>query len=139
MLRCSFTYQYAEMPFGIRPTVDFAFKMIFGSPDNASALIGLLNAVLRRTNPIAAVEILNPFTYQEFEGSKPIVLDIRFRDSAGRWLNVEMQLTRHAGFVQRLVYYACSMCRDQLSAGSNYAVLSPESRTSVYPWLSLKC
>ena len=34
------------MPLGIKPTVDFAFKRIFGSPENASVLIGLLNAIL---------------------------------------------------------------------------------------------
>jgi hypothetical protein len=48
------------MPLGIRPTVDFAFKKIFGSPQNTLALIGLLNAILDRDHPIEAVEILNP-------------------------------------------------------------------------------
>ncbi len=54
------------MPLGIKPTVDFAFKMIFGSPESAQALIGLLNAVIQLCDPITDVEILNPFSYQEF-------------------------------------------------------------------------
>jgi hypothetical protein len=53
------------MPLGIRPTVDFAFKKIFGSPQNSAALIGLLNAILGFEQPIVSVIILNPFSYQE--------------------------------------------------------------------------
>jgi hypothetical protein len=92
------------MPLGIKPTVDFAFKKIFGSPGNASVLIGLLNAILRLPSPIVRVEILNPFSYQEFAEEKLIVLDIRARDSEGRWLNVEMQVTVFGGLLERLVY-----------------------------------
>jgi hypothetical protein len=48
------------MALGIRPTVDFAFKRIFGSPENDRALVGLLNAILELREPITAVQILNP-------------------------------------------------------------------------------
>ncbi|GAA4449655.1 Rpn family recombination-promoting nuclease/putative transposase [Novipirellula rosea] len=113
------------MPLGIRPTVDFAFKKIFGSPQNSASLIGLLNAILDFEHPVVAVEILNPFSYQEFSESKLIVLDVRCRDSAGRWLNVEMQISVYAGLIERLVYYACSMYVDQLYPGSNYALAAP--------------
>ena len=113
------------MPLGIRPTVDFAFKKIFGSPQNSAALIGLLNAILDFEESIVAVEVLNPFSYQEFSESKLIVLDVRCRDDAGRWLNVEMQVSVYAGLIERLVYYACSMYRDQLTLGSNYALAAP--------------
>jgi predicted transposase/invertase (TIGR01784 family) len=113
------------MILGIKPTVDFAFKKIFGSPQNVAALIGLLNAILDLKKPIVSVEILNPFSYQEFADSKLIVLDVRCRDSTGRYLNVEMQVSVYAGLVQRLTYYACSMHVDQLSKGGNYASLAP--------------
>jgi hypothetical protein len=58
------------MPLGVRPTVDFAFKKIFGSPQNSLALIGLLNAILDLRRPIEAVEILNPFSYHTIELTK---------------------------------------------------------------------
>ncbi len=48
------------MPIGIKPTVDFAFKKIFGSPENVQSLMGLLNAILDLPQPIAHVTILNP-------------------------------------------------------------------------------
>ena len=90
------------MPLGIKPTVDFVFKKVFGSPENSGALIGLLNAVLSLPNPITQVEILNPFSYQEFADDKLIVLDVRARDSAERLLNIEMQVSVISGLTQRL-------------------------------------
>jgi predicted transposase/invertase (TIGR01784 family) len=111
------------MPLGIKPTVDFVFKKVFGSPENVAVLIGLLNAILKLPHPIVYVEILNPFSYQEFADDKLIVLDIRARDSADRWLNIEMQVTIFAGLLQRLVYYAGTMYVGQLAPGQNYSDL----------------
>jgi predicted transposase/invertase (TIGR01784 family) len=74
-------HREAAMALGIKPTVDFAFKKIFGSPENVSALIGLLNAILKLPSPVTKVEILNTFNYEEFVGDKKIVLDIHARDS----------------------------------------------------------
>lgn len=85
------------MSLGIQPTVDFVFKKVFGSPENLPVLIGLLNAILQREEPIVYVELLNPFSYQEFADDKLVVLDIRARDSTGRWLNIEMQVTVAGG------------------------------------------
>ncbi len=81
------------MPLGIKPYVDFAFKKIFGSPENKLALIGLLNAILQLADPIRDVEFLDPFSYQEFAGDKLVILDVRAKDGAGRLLNIEMQVT----------------------------------------------
>ena len=111
------------MLLGIKPTVDFVFKKVFGSPENTPVLIGLLNAILKLVHPIVHVEILNPFSYQEFADEKLVVLDIRARDSSGRWLNIEMQVTVFAGLLQRLVYYACTMYVAQLETGRSYADL----------------
>ena len=111
------------MLLGIKPTVDFVFKKVFGSPENIPVLIGLLNAILKLAHPIVHVELLNPFSYQEFGDDKLVVLDIRARDSVGRWLNIEMQVTVFAGLLQRLVYYACTMYVDQLEPGQSYTDL----------------
>ena len=50
------------IPLGIKAFVDFAFKMIFGSPENSVALIGLLNAILECEYRITDVTMLNPFS-----------------------------------------------------------------------------
>lgn len=111
------------MALGIRAIVDFVFKKIFGSPENSIALMGLLNSILRPKQPIVAVEILNPFSYQEFVGAKQIVLDIKARDSRGRLFSIEMQIANVAGLTQRIVYYACSLYVEQLGRGGDYASL----------------
>ena len=87
--------------------------------------MGLINAILELQRPIDTVVILNPFSYQEFAESKAIVLDVRCRDTLGRWLNVEMQISVYPGLLERLVYYACSMYVNQLQIGENYARLTP--------------
>ncbi len=46
------------MLLGIKPTVDFVFKKVFGSPDNIPVLIGLLNAILKFAHPIVHVKYL---------------------------------------------------------------------------------
>ncbi len=113
------------MLLGIKATVDFAFKKIFASHDDSLPLIGLLNAVLRLVHPIVEVKLANPFSYKDFESQKEIILDIRARDSHGRWLNVEMQVVAYPGLLERLVYYVCKMFVDQMSTGEKYVKLRP--------------
>ena len=92
------------MPLGIKAFVDFVFKKLFGSPENSIALIGLLNAIPELQRPISEVTILNPFSYQEFETAKLVVLDVKAKDSAGRIFNIEMQISIHPALLQRLVF-----------------------------------
>ncbi len=72
-----------------------------------------------------SVEILNPFSYQEFADGNLIVLDVRCKDSADRVLNVEMQVSIVRELLERMVYYPSSMYSGQLSAGESYAKLRP--------------
>ncbi len=78
---------------GVDPTVDFAFRKLFGDPRNSDILIDLLNSVLQPVAPITSVEVLNPFLDKAYADDKLSILDIKARDEAGRWINVEMQTT----------------------------------------------
>ncbi|MBL8819472.1 MAG: Rpn family recombination-promoting nuclease/putative transposase [Planctomyces sp.] len=111
-------------PLGIKAFVDFAFKKIFGSPENSAALIGLLNAILELRHPIKDVTILNPFSFQEFQTAKLVVLDVKAQDSVGRLFNVEMQISIHPGMLSRMVFYASEMYTDQLASGDDYSKLN---------------
>lgn len=113
------------MPLGIDPTIDYAFKRLFGDPANSDLLIHLLNAVLTPPLPIVAVQILNPFNEKEFAEDKLSVLDIKARDTGRAWFNIEMQ-SRAVGWLrQRIVYYNASLFVDQLGDGQNYSALRP--------------
>ena len=112
------------MPLGIKVYVDFVFKKMFGSPENSVALIGLLNAILELPRTITDVTIQNPFSYQEFDNAKVVVLDVKAKDSAGRIFNVEMQIAIHPGLLQRMMYYVSEMYTDQLAEGDDYTQLN---------------
>ncbi len=64
------------MPLGIDPKVDFAFKLVFGSPDHPRITIHFLNAVLQPLRPITAVEILNPIQHRDRSDAKLAFLDM---------------------------------------------------------------
>ncbi|MDZ4847828.1 MAG: Rpn family recombination-promoting nuclease/putative transposase [Pirellulaceae bacterium] len=119
-------YQILDsMPLGIRPTVDFAFKKMFGDPNNRLALISLLNAILELPSPIADVTIENPFNYQDYLDDKLSILDIKATDTRGSVFNIEMQLSVTTGLVKRLVFYGCELYVGQLSQGQDYTNLKP--------------
>ena len=64
------------MAIGISPLVDFAFKLMLGSPQHSGITIHFLNSILVGQPRIAQVKILNPFLGKEFDDDKLSVLDI---------------------------------------------------------------
>jgi len=102
------------MPLGIRPINDFAFKKVFGTPENLAVLISLLNAILKPTPAIVNVTLSNPFNLQDFEDDKLSVLDVKAVDRAGAIYDVEMQLETLLGLVKRCVFYGCELYAGQL-------------------------
>ena len=112
-------------PLGIRPTVDFVFKLIFGRSESADVLIDLLNAILSHASPITEVEIMNPFNEKEFDEGKLSIVDVKARDSAGRSYVIEIQTTVPQGLKSRLVYYTTILFADQMRDGMSYADIRP--------------
>ncbi len=115
------------MPLGIDPTVDYAFKRLFGVERNKPLLIDLLNAVLDPSpaKRVADVEILNPFNPQETTDDKLSVLDLKARDQLGRQFNVEMQVVASRDLPKRFLFYWARLHSQQLLAGEGYDNLQP--------------
>lgn len=115
------------MPIGIEPTVDYAFKRVFGQPQNAESLISLLNAILQRPSgsQVESVEILNPFLPTDGFDDKQAILDIRARDQMGRQFNVEMQVRPHHALSERLLFYWSRMYSGQLGESEDFTLLRP--------------
>ena len=113
------------MAIGISPTVDFAFKLMLGSPEHSRVTIHFLNAILIDQPRITHVEILNPFLGKDRDDDKLSILDILATDEHGRLLNIEMQTSLPAGMSQRLAYYASSVYVGQLHEGNPYTELRP--------------
>jgi len=126
------------MVIGISPTVDFAFKLMLGSPEHSRVTIHFLNAILIDQPKITRVEILNPFLGKDDEEDKLSVLDIRATDDHGRQLNIEMQTSLPAGLSQRLAFYSSRLYAGQLAEGDPYTRLRPAIsicvlRQALYP------
>ena len=113
------------MVLGIEPTVDYAFKRLFGDPNHSRVLVHLLNAIFEGQFEVSEVEILTPFLEKDFEEDKLAVLDLRVRDTAGRHYNLEMQTSLPMGLPNRLAYYLSCMYCEQLVEGDSYTKLAP--------------
>ncbi|MCP4402254.1 MAG: Rpn family recombination-promoting nuclease/putative transposase, partial [bacterium] len=111
----------------IDPKVDFAFKMLLGNEQHKGLLVHFLNAVLAHEPGIhiQTVNLLNPFNEREFENAKLSVVDVKARDDAGRWYQVEIQLLSHAGLISRILYTLCMLYHRQLEKGKAYTSLKP--------------
>ena len=101
-------------------TNDFVFRRIFAThPD---ILRGLLNDLLDRQGEqaIDAIEYLPSDQLPLAVGTKLSILDARCEDRAGTTFVVEIQLIRHPGFINRVVYNACKAYVGQLKSGKSH-------------------
>lgn len=109
----------------IDPQVDFACKMMLGSPEHPSVTIHFLNSMVPLQVPVVEVEILNPIVGKERTEEKVIVLDVLARDRLGRLFNIEMQTRLPLAFSNRLLLYNCKNYVRQLRSGEEYEDLCP--------------
>ncbi len=73
---------------------DIFVKYLLGSSGNEDILLSFINDVLVNSgfNKIKDVIIQNPFNFQEFEGDKLTVLDVKAIDEIGKTYNIEVQV-----------------------------------------------
>jgi predicted transposase/invertase (TIGR01784 family) len=111
----------------IDPTVDYAFKLLFGSEGETSILIDLLNAVSQTTSGLIVREVTlqNPFSAKEFEDDKQAVFDVRVFDQAGRPFIVEMQRSVPFFFSKRALVNWSMAYAEQMREGDHHATLLP--------------
>jgi predicted transposase/invertase (TIGR01784 family) len=112
---------------GVDPTVDYAFKHLFGREATRPILIDVLNNVLIPApgHDIRDIDLLNPFNPKEALDDKLSILDIKARDQSGRQFNIEMQLLAFPYYEKRILYYACKLHQQQLHEGEDYLELKP--------------
>jgi len=114
------------LPQGLDPKVDVVFKSIFGTEENKSILISLLNAVLGWTGEqqIVAAKILNPYLEPEYIDDSYGILDIKVQLGTGELVDVEMQMGDRANMERRSTYYICRIFGDQKITRSRYQDLN---------------
>jgi predicted transposase/invertase (TIGR01784 family) len=112
---------------GIKPTVDYVFKKVFGSEVNMPVLLSLTAAVLKPppTRQIVGLTIRNPFNEKDADDDKLSILDIKASDELGRQYNIEMQMVVPRIFPNRALYYWARLHSGQLHEGFDYTTLQP--------------
>ncbi len=115
------------MILGIDPRNDYAFKRVFGNEDHPRVLVHILNAVLKppADQLIVSVEFINPALMGDVIDEKLSILDVRARDQSGQQFNIEMQMSMHAHFHSRFLYYWARLHGSQLERGDDYGLLRP--------------
>jgi predicted transposase/invertase (TIGR01784 family) len=110
----------------IDPCNDWAFKRIFGSRESGPVLIGFLNDLLHRGQPvIQKVRILDPYLPSQVRTLKNTAVDVRAMLQDGSEVLIEMQMFPVAGFCQRVLYNGAKCLTSQLNRGSSYTNLRP--------------
>jgi len=110
----------------ISPTIDYAFKKIFGSDKSQDILISFLNAIVYNgESVISSLKIVNPYNQGQVETLKSSYLDVRAVLKTGEIVLIEMQLARVAAFEKRVSYNLCKSYANQLESGEDYLKISP--------------
>lgn len=98
------------------PTVDFAFKRIFGTEQYKKATIGLLNSLFDEVDIIDVKFLNNELIGETFESRKGFI-DVLCEDSYGDTFIVEMQNARQEYFRERTIFYSSKMIAIQEPRG----------------------
>ena len=100
---------------------DPIFKMIFGDPENKTALIGLLREIIDiPEEEYAHIEIIDPNLRVNKSYGKSSILDIKLTTKSGQRINVEIQIRKASDLKQRILFYASKMVAEQLTEGEKY-------------------
>lgn len=107
-------------------TNDYAFKKVFGDPDNKDALTDLLSVILNiKKTRIENVHIENPFLQNEFYDSKKGILDLKLELVSGDKINIEMQNYWHNAYVERNLFYWAKRYIEDFDESDPYRKLKP--------------
>lgn len=111
----------------LSPLADIFVRYLLGSEENKDLLIDFINAVLEQKGYgiVMEIELLTPFNLAALQNSKESILDVKAKDSEGRWVNVEVQIDDKGDHANRSLYYWAKSYSGQLKKGDIYKDLAP--------------
>jgi predicted transposase/invertase (TIGR01784 family) len=118
----------------VNPKIDLVFKKLFGSEENKDILLSLINAVLPEHQPIATIEIKNPYNVSDYAEGKLSILDIKAEDEQGNLYDIEMQIKGSTFYGKRTLYYWAKIFGSQL----DYIKIEEKKKRKTYSELN-KC
>lgn len=109
------------------PTIDIAFKKLFGTTANKNILINFLNSILGRSGDNAIVDVTfnDPNNIAETPALKGSIVDVRCTDQRNNQYIIEMQVITQNDYAARAQYYSSLALSRQLASGQKYDKLVP--------------
>lgn len=104
--------------------LDPVFKHFFTS--DLKALSSLVTSILYplEENRIEVIEILSPETVPYQIEGKRTFLDLKAKDKSGSIFQIEVQVSKDYGYINRALYYATGLVQNQLRDGNSYQKLA---------------
>ncbi len=128
-----------KKPTFISPTVDYAFKKIFGSDRSEDILLSFLNAIIYKgENVISSLTITNPYNPGQVKTLKDSYLDVRAVLRSGEIVLIEMLVARVQAFHKRVTYNMCKSYANQLDEGEFYLGIAPVIAVTVTDFILFK-
>ena len=106
-----------------RPTVDYIFKRVFGTEQNKSCLISLLNSLL--PIDIKDLNFENTELPKEAKREKGARLDVLATLKTGEKVNIEVQVADDGDVDKRSLFYSSRLYGGQEILGKEYSELVP--------------
>ena len=105
-------------------TNDAMMKLYFTREENMEQLKQFIKATTHLTNEdLFKVEIKNPYLSKQQVLEKDFIVDIRVTSTTGHQINIEVQVKKHADFIERMVSYNARQYSTQLHRGDEYSEL----------------
>ena len=107
------------------PGDDGIFRRLFNEENGCHLLICLLNAILAYPagRRISRLSLLRTHVAGPLIDDKEVVLDVRAEAEDGRQFHIEVQVSSHPGYRERILFYWAGMYAGQLEAGQGYGDL----------------
>lgn len=117
----------SENPANMRFTArnDYAFKKLFGRPENIIILQEFLSVVLEwNKSEFKHIVIENPAVGNRYQRQKMGILDIKLILESGKKISIEMQNVWQEYYEKRTYFYWASRYLENLKQGENYERLN---------------
>ena len=101
----------------IDPTVDYAFKRIFGTDANKDLLIDFLNAIFRGRKDIKDLYYNKNEHVGDTSKNGSVIFDLTCTTTSGEQFIIEVQRTPQMNFKRRMLYYLSKLIADQAPKG----------------------
>lgn len=115
------TVQIDDDNFIMSPKIDFAFKLLFGDPNNIDLLQSLLVSILNVSKEeLNDLKIINNELPRQFSEDKKGILDVRAKTKDEKEIDIEIQILATEYMAERTTFYWSKMYTSQIKAGDTY-------------------